>query len=113
MSTPEPSYPFDVVDSVTRGGTTFEVLEWRRLAGTEPIAIARQLFELNRAEVRLRQLRIRLNEDAVRTEPGALVPVLEGQQRSAEDAATKVDAVFARWNQTTPGCAVGVSVRGV
>ncbi len=42
----------------------------------------------------------------------ALVPVLEGQQRSAEDAATKVDAVFARWNQTTPGCAVGVSVRG-
>jgi uncharacterized protein (AIM24 family) len=72
MSNPEPTSPFDVVDSVTRGGTTFEVLEWRRLAGTEPIAIARQLFELNRADVRLRQLRIRLNQDAVRTEPGAL-----------------------------------------
>jgi CubicO group peptidase (beta-lactamase class C family) len=41
----------------------------------------------------------------------ALIQVAEGQQR-ATDAATKVDAVFARWTQTTPGCAVGVSVRG-
>lgn len=71
-SSPEPTLPFDVVESITRGGTTFEVLEWRRLAGTEPLAITAQLFDLNRAGVKLRQLRIRLAEDAVRTEPGAL-----------------------------------------
>src|SRR5687768_15534101 len=72
MSSPEPSLPFDVVESITRGGTTFEVLEWRRLAGAEPLSIVPKLFDLNRAEARLRQLRLRLNEDAVRTEPGAL-----------------------------------------
>jgi uncharacterized protein (AIM24 family) len=72
MSSQEPSLPFDVVESITRGGTTFEVLEWRRLSGTEPLAITHRLYELNRSQVRLRQLRIRLNQDAVRTEPGAL-----------------------------------------
>ena len=40
-----------------------------------------------------------------------LIQVASGQQRLG-DAATKVDAVFARWTQTTPGCAVGVCVRG-
>jgi CubicO group peptidase (beta-lactamase class C family) len=41
----------------------------------------------------------------------ALTQVAAGQQRVA-DSAQKVDAVFARWNEKTPGCAVGVSVRG-
>jgi uncharacterized protein (AIM24 family) len=72
MSNPEPTLPFEVVESLTRGGTTFEVLEWRQLAGTEPLAIVQHLYQLNRAHARLRQLRIRLEKDAVRTEPGAL-----------------------------------------
>ena len=72
MSTAETTPLFQVAESITRGGTTFEVLEYEPLAGSEPFAVAEQLYTLNRAGVRLRQLRIRLNDDAVRTEPGAL-----------------------------------------
>ena len=72
MSTAETTPLFRVAESITRGGTTFEVLEYRPLAGSEPFAVAEQLYTLNRAGVRLRQLRIRLSDDAVRTEPGAL-----------------------------------------
>jgi uncharacterized protein (AIM24 family) len=64
--------PFTVVETLTRGGTTFELLEYVPLSGSEPISVAEQLYTLNRAGVRLRQLRIRLTNDAVRTEPGAL-----------------------------------------
>ena len=72
MSAPQPSLPFDVVETVTRGGTTFELLEYRQLSGSEPVAVGLQCYQLNRAGVKLRQLRIRLAGDAVRTEPGAL-----------------------------------------
>lgn len=72
MSTPENKLPFQVVESVTRGGTTFELLEYQPLAGSDSFAIAEQVYSLNRAGVHLRQLRIRLNNDAVRTEPGVL-----------------------------------------
>ncbi len=64
--------PFRVAESITRGGTTFEVLEYSPLAGSEPVAVAERVYTLNRAGVRLRQLRVRLTNDAVRTEPGAL-----------------------------------------
>jgi len=72
MSTPEAKPLFRVAESITRGGTTFEVLVYEPLAGSEPFAVAEQIFTLNRAGVRLRQLRVRLTDDAVRTEPGAL-----------------------------------------
>jgi uncharacterized protein (AIM24 family) len=72
MSTPENNLPFQVTQSVTRGGTTFELLEYKPLMGSENLAIAEQLYTLNRAGMHLRQLRIRLANDGVRTEPGAL-----------------------------------------
>lgn len=72
MSTPEPNLPFQVTQTVSRGGTTIELLEYKPLAGSENFAIAEQIYTLNRAGVHLRQLRIRLDNDAVRTEPGAL-----------------------------------------
>ena len=72
MTTSQASPLFHVAETITRGGTTFEVLEYQPLAGSEPIAVAEQLYTLNRAGVRLRQLRVRLSDDAVRTEPGAL-----------------------------------------
>lgn len=72
MSTAEPDVPFHVAESITRGGTTFEILEYRPLSGSEPLSIAQPVHALNRAGVRLRQLRVRLTSDAVRTEPGAL-----------------------------------------
>ncbi len=67
-----PELPFRVVETVTRGGTTFELLEYRPLSGAEPLAAVERLYALNRAGARLRQLRVRLRDDAVRTEPGAL-----------------------------------------
>ena len=64
--------PFRVVETVARGATTFELLEYAALAGSEPVAAVERLYALNRAGARLRQLRVRLADDAVRTEPGAL-----------------------------------------
>ena len=64
--------PFQVVETITRTGTIFEVLEYGPLAGSEPFAVAERVFALNRAGARLRQLRIHLSNDAIRTEPGAL-----------------------------------------
>lgn len=72
METVQSTLPFEVVETITRGGTTFELLEYRQLAGSEPFTVAERVFTLNRAGVRLRQLRVRLTDDAVRTEPGAL-----------------------------------------
>ena len=64
--------PYRVVETVTSAGTTFELLEYRALAGSEPLAAVERLYALNRAGARLRQLRVSLTDDAVRTEPGAL-----------------------------------------
>jgi uncharacterized protein (AIM24 family) len=72
MSTTESKLPFRIVESIARGGTAFEILEYEALAGSEPFSVAEQVHALNRAGARLRQLRIRLTQDAVRTEPGAL-----------------------------------------
>ena len=72
MSSSEETLPFRVVETIPRAGTTFEVLEYGPLAGSEPFAVAERVYALNRAGVRLRQLRVHLSADAVRTEPGAL-----------------------------------------
>jgi uncharacterized protein (AIM24 family) len=72
MSSHASKLPFHVTQSITRGGTTFELLEYESLAGSETLAIAERLHVLNRAGIHLRQLRIRIANDAVRTEPGVL-----------------------------------------
>ena len=72
MSTSGIPLPYHVAERITRGGTTFEILEYAPLAGSEPLSIAERMYALNRAGVRMRQLRIVLSRDAVRTEPGAL-----------------------------------------
>lgn len=64
--------PYHVTETITRGGATFELLEYEPLAGCEPVGLALQCYEMNRAGVRLRQLRVKLQNDSVRTEPGAL-----------------------------------------
>jgi uncharacterized protein (AIM24 family) len=78
MSNPQDNLPFEVVNRITRGGTTFEILKYKPLAGGESIAAIEQLYTLNRAGVHFYQLRIRLDNDAVRTEPGSL-QFLRGQ----------------------------------
>jgi uncharacterized protein (AIM24 family) len=72
MNVSEGKLPFHVVESIARGGTAFEILEYESLAGSDSVGVAEQIYTLNRAGVRLRQLRVRLTNDAVRTEPGAL-----------------------------------------
>lgn len=72
MPDAEENPPFEVAEEITRGNTTFQILEYRELKGGESPALIERLYALNRAARRLRQLRIRLNGDAVRTEPGAL-----------------------------------------
>jgi CubicO group peptidase (beta-lactamase class C family) len=42
----------------------------------------------------------------------AITALLAGGRATADDADAKVDAVFAEWNTTTPGCAVGVAANG-
>jgi len=79
--------PFDVKESVTRGGTVFELLEYHELHGNGTPGSAEQLYTLNRSGARLRQLRIRLNNDAVRTEPGAL-QFLRGNIEMQSDTGT-------------------------
>ena len=70
MQNEEP--PFQVRDTATRGGTSFDLLEYGMLGGTSSVSLARELHDLNRSGTRLRQIRIRLQDGAVRTEPGAL-----------------------------------------
>jgi uncharacterized protein (AIM24 family) len=79
--------PFDVKESVTRGGTVFELLEYHELHGDGSPGSANNLYNLNRSGARLRQLRIRLNNDAVRTEPGAL-QFLRGNIEMQSDTGT-------------------------
>lgn len=38
--------------------------------------------------------------------------VTVGGQSQGADAESKVDAVFAKWTPSTPGCAVGVATNG-
>ncbi len=42
----------------------------------------------------------------------AFIPVLTAGRAPTEDRAARVDAIFAQYNLTTPGCAAGVAERG-
>lgn len=64
--------PFEIVEEVTRGGTSFQVLEYAALAGNESAALVERVYALNKSGQRTRQLRVKLDGDSVRTEPGAL-----------------------------------------
>jgi uncharacterized protein (AIM24 family) len=75
---PPSNLPFEVVNRITRSGTTFELLQYKPLAGGDSIAAIEQLHNLNRAGVHLYQIRIFLDCDAIRTEPG-LLQFLKGQ----------------------------------
>jgi uncharacterized protein (AIM24 family) len=72
MSNLQDNLPFEVVNRITRSGTIFEILKYKPLVGGESIAAIEQLHTLNRAGVHFYQLRIRLDNHAVRTEPGLL-----------------------------------------
>lgn len=61
-----------VVDSAESERCTFDVVEYKHLAGGRNIATAQNLFFANQAGIRLKQVRIRLRKGEAILEPGAL-----------------------------------------
>lgn len=62
----------NILDSKTYGGATFEILEYKELNGAQSISTAQGLFFINQAGLKLKQVRITLNNDSIKTEAGAL-----------------------------------------
>jgi uncharacterized protein (AIM24 family) len=64
---------YEVIDSVsTDDGTVVEVLQYPQLAGSADLRVARNLFYATKSGMRLKMIRIKLNNSHARIEPGAL-----------------------------------------
>ena len=61
-----------VIDSITYDGVEFEVISYNDLEGAQNIQTAMGLFFANQAGLKMKQVRIRLNNSSVKTEAGAL-----------------------------------------
>lgn len=64
---------FDVLEScVSSDGAEVEIIQYKSLTGAANIVAAKNLFYAERSNMRLKMVRIRLNNHHVRVEPGAL-----------------------------------------
>ncbi|MBN1230676.1 MAG: AIM24 family protein [Anaerolineales bacterium] len=72
---------FNVLEQAQGNGTAVQILEYRRLQGSDDITIAEKLFFAEQAGMKLKQARIILNGGQVVTEAGAL-HFMKGQIRS-------------------------------
>ena len=64
---------FEVIDSVDLGtGTVVEVLQFKQLAGSADIRVAKNLYFAEHSGMRLKMVRISLVNSHARIEPGAL-----------------------------------------
>jgi len=63
---------FDVVDQVQTEGALVEVVQYSKLHGSSDIRTAESLFFANQAGIRLKMVRIVLENSFIRVEPGAL-----------------------------------------
>ncbi len=64
---------FEVIDSVaTDEGTVVEIIQYRQLEGSSDVRTAENLFFAIQSGMKLKMVRIRLNDSHVRVEPGAL-----------------------------------------
>ena len=61
-----------VIDSVSHGGAEFEVLAYDNLQGCQNIQSAMHLFFAQQSGLRMKQIRIKLNNASIKTEAGAL-----------------------------------------
>lgn len=61
-----------VIDSISYKGTKFEVLAYEELNGAQDIDTATGLFFANQVGLKLKQIRITLDNDSIKTEAGAL-----------------------------------------
>src|SRR5665648_113872 len=64
---------YEIIDSVsTDDGTIVEVLQFPQLAGSADLRVAHNLFYASQSGMRLKMIRIKLNNSHARLEPGAL-----------------------------------------
>lgn len=61
-----------VIDKISYGGATFEVLAYNELNGAQNINTAMGLFYINQSGLKLKQIRVTLNNESIKTEAGAL-----------------------------------------
>jgi uncharacterized protein (AIM24 family) len=61
-----------IIESAEGTGCRFEVLEYQELTGSENVALAETLFYAKEAGIRLKMVRITLNQGEIITESGAL-----------------------------------------
>ena len=75
---PTPKTDITVIDRVQKGSFAVEVLEHQTLKGTQDVGAARELFYAAQVGLRLRQVRLLIQNAAARLEAGAL-HYLKGQ----------------------------------
>ena len=63
---------FETLQSQERPGARFEVLQYPASRGSSDLAVAEKIFLLNQARIRLKRVRVTLDEAEVLIEPGAL-----------------------------------------
>lgn len=61
-----------VIDSITYDNVDFEIVAYDKLEGSQNVQTAMSLFFAQQAGLKIRQVRIRLNDSGVKTEAGAL-----------------------------------------
>lgn len=61
-----------IIDSISYDGVDFEIIAYNNLEGAQNIETAMGLFFANQAGLKIKQVRIKLNNSTVKTEAGAL-----------------------------------------
>ena len=61
-----------IIDSISYDGVDFEIIAYNNLEGAQNVETAMGLFFASQAGLKMKQVRIKLNNSAVKTEAGAL-----------------------------------------
>ena len=61
-----------IIDSISYDGVDFEIIAYNNLEGAQNVETAMGLFFASQAGLKMKQVRIKLNNSAVKTESGAL-----------------------------------------
>ena len=61
-----------IIDSATYGGVKIEVMEYQKLMGSTDSRAAMDLYYMEKQNIRVRQVAVYINNDAVSVQPGAM-----------------------------------------
>ena len=61
-----------IIDSISYDGVDFEIIAYNNLEGAQNVETAMGLFFASQAGLKMKQVRIKLNNSAVKTEAGDL-----------------------------------------